>query len=77
MKNERPEIVLLPCPFCGGMAIVYEHGDNPSEGTEFEDSCYMQHDAWLVGCEVCDVWQLTEDDEPDEAATLWNTRTVK
>ena len=57
MQNDK----LLPCPFCGGEAIVY---------TDEETNCYM------IGCKSnCAVEPMTEWCETEEnAIAQWNTR---
>ena len=55
------EIELLPCPFCGGEAYLYE-----------DKKC----DIYSVGCKnCCDIEPITRVCESkEEAIKLWNTR---
>lgn len=55
------EIKLLPCPFCGGEAYLYE-----------DKKC----DIYSVGCKnCCDIEPITRVCESkEEAIKLWNTR---
>ncbi len=49
---------LLPCPFCGKKAIIYE--------------TYNDSDEWIIQCIECNVLLLPDDKESN--IKLWNTR---
>lgn len=54
------EIKLLPCPFCGGEAIVYED---------------EQYNQYMIGCKnCCAVEPMTEWTSKENAIAQWNTR---
>jgi Lar family restriction alleviation protein len=52
---------LLPCPFCGGKANVYENE------VDFVTK-------WSVGCGDCNCNMDVCEDTPADAAVVWNTR---
>lgn len=62
---------LLPCPFCGGSADVYEHTGRIMSGHYTArgecDSCEEVKGALGYG--------ITKDEAYTNAAKLWNTRT--
>lgn len=54
------EIKLLPCPFCGGEAIVYED---------------EQYNQYMIGCKnCCAVEPMTEWTSKENVIAQWNTR---
>lgn len=62
---------LLPCPFCGAMAIIFLCGSgypdphNPSD----EDG-----DVYTVKCDCCGMGNLEYFHSPKEALQAWNRR---
>ena len=54
------EIKLLPCPFCGGEATVYDD----------------EYNHYAIGCKLCcDVTPVTTwEDTVEKASAIWNTR---
>lgn len=54
------EIKLLPCPFCGGEAILRGH-------------CVFEN-AWMVECQNKECKCKTEFAPKEEAIEIWNTR---
>lgn len=55
--NQTPK--LLPCPFCGGEAML---GQDPTHG------------SWAVQCLGCDAEYISHQDPADVVAAGWNRR---
>lgn len=62
------ETELMPCPFCGGEAELFECEETDNEG------------GWVVGCKSCmastRVHFANGDDPRPIVVDLWNTRAV-
>ena len=57
---DMSEIKLLPCPFCGGEAIVYED---------------EQYNQYMIGCKnCCAIEPMTEWTSKENAIAQWNYR---
>lgn len=61
----REKIDLKPCPFCGGKAHITGMFIPTGDGDEIN--------AYLVGCEECDV-SFTQDWYYKDIVRKWNTR---
>jgi Lar family restriction alleviation protein len=64
--EERLNAGLLPCPFCGGKARVFDY--------EIDDYRSHSHLRWKAGCVRCPA-ESKNHDSVMIAATAWNTRT--
>ena len=59
---------LLPCPFCGGMHLVFTYRDD-------YNATFWCVDCSMYGPSVCGVVDgLTIDEEKAKAIELWNRR---
>ena len=69
MSNDWKDVELLPCPFCGSIAMLCN-----SWGTE--DAC-PEPTTWYVECTniLCGI--STEEDVWPAVTAQWNTRTKK
>lgn len=64
----KPKIQPLPCPFCGGKAVIHIMKASPPE---------ILNPVWTVDCQKsnpCPVWPSAFGDSRAEAIAAWNTR---
>ena len=62
---------LLPCPFCGGLAVIFLAGDGyaaPQNPSDDDGKVYT------VECAVCGMGSLEYFHSPKEALQVWNKR---
>lgn len=62
---------LLPCPFCGGFAIVWQCGQNPPDPNDSTDDGKI----YSVRCAVCGMGDTGYFHKPKESLQAWNRRT--
>lgn len=70
MTNE-PRLELLPCPFCGGNAQIFQHTGygNPTVKGKFKVECADEISDEGCGCKIDEWW-----DTEELAIKSWNTR---
>ena len=63
------DILLEPCPFCGGPADTkawgFKYKQGPRKGEKFQ--------KYKIGCDACGIWQ-TDVKFAQDAAADWNRR---
>jgi len=63
------EIILLPCPFCGGEAVMEEIEEKIFGSVRFSVGCATEDEATCMGYQ-----SLTSFARRGDAASAWNTR---
>ena len=71
MKDDMPENILLPCPFCGGKAFGRRR--TVSTGQYFYGGEIVRSGGFECGCKACD-FVLVGHEEKKTVVTNWNTR---
>lgn len=61
---------LLPCPFCGGTAVIFLSGNGFTDPKNPEGT----GELYSAQCVVCDAGSTGEYRSPREALKAWNTR---